>query len=181
MEKELVKAVLSFCGGKEEGQKFDMKPLIPAFALLRFMGRSIIEMHEFAKLQGYEGGYTAFTRWLKRNVDFEAELSKHADEFKAIVTGAKPVTKPATEAASDAGHKKSPGPDVFAPRTPETEPAPSTEPSKARPSVSEPSESTDKRLSPREALEKWKNPSYEDQLKKLGLDKGKHEDENRSR
>lgn len=176
VDKELVKAVLSFCGAKEESVKPEMRPLIPAFALLRYMGRSIVEIHEFAKLQGYEGGYTAFSRWLKRNVDFEVESAKYADEFKAIVAGSKPVTKPDSSATNEGSGKSPSGVDVFAPRTRQAPDQSATGSSEAKPSVSELPTEAEKKPSARDTLEKWKSPSYEDQLEQLGLAKGKHDD-----
>lgn len=173
MDNKLVEAVLSFCAAKQESEKLEMRPLIPAFALLHYMHRPIVEIHEFAKLQGYEGGYNAFTKWLKRNVDFAAECAKHADEFKAIVTDARPVTKQDTAATSAGNGGHSSGVDVFAPRTSDTPDQSATGSSKAKPSVSELPKEAGSKPSPTDVLNKWKAPSYEDQLEKLGLDKRK--------
>lgn len=173
MDRNLIQAVLSFCEGKQESEKLELRPLIPAFALLHYMRRSIVEIHEFAKLQGYEGGYNAFAKWLRRNVDFEAECAKYADEFKKITTGSRPGNRPDSDATKEGSSATSSGADVFAPRTSATPDASATGSSEAKPSVSKPPKEADSNPSPRDVLNKWQSPSYEDQIEKLGLDKRK--------
>lgn len=173
MDRKLIKAVLSFCADKQESEKLELRPLIPAFALLHYMRRSIVEIHEFAKLQGYQGGYNAFAKWLRRNVDFEAECAKYADEFKAIATGSRPASKPDSDATDTGSATASSGTDVFAPRISEAPDIPATGLSEAEPSVSKPPKEADSNPSPRDVLNKWQAPSYEDQIEKLGLDKRK--------
>lgn len=169
MDNKLVEAVLSFSGTKKKNEKLDMWPLIPAFALMRYMRHPITDIHEFAKEQGYEGGYNAFTKWLKRNVDFEAECAKYAEEFKAILAGDRAITKQATSEK-----------EVFARRTQREKKEPSTAKRKAEPSVSDPPKEAERQLTPEEAYKKWAPLSYEDRLKNLGLDKGENDDENGS-
>lgn len=171
MDHKLVKAVLSFCEGKQESEKLELRPLIPAFALLHYMRRSIVEIHEFAKLQGYQGGYNAFAKWLRRNVDFEIECEKYADEFKAIATGSRPVPKPDSGATNEGSNKVLSGTDVCSPHTSEVPDTSATGSSEAKPSVSEPPREAESKPSPRDVLNKWQAPSYEDQLGKLGLNK----------
>lgn len=180
MDRNLIQAVLSFCEGKQENEKLELRPLIPAFALLHYMRRSIVEIHEFAKLQGYEGGYNAFAKWLRRNVDFEAECAKYTDEFKAIVTGSRPVPKPDSGATNEGSNKVLSGTDSCSPQKSEVPGASSTGSNKEKPGVSEPSSATENQPSPRDILKKWQSPSYEDQLAELGI-KGKHDDQTRTR
>lgn len=156
--------------------------IMKQMAFLRYLGLPFKEIHKYAAEQGYKGTYSSFTSWLRRNVDFVAEIRKHESEFRALdprppLSGTENL-KDLGDFPKTSGETAASENEMFAPRTQREKTQPSTERRKTKPSVSEPSTETEQQPSPRDVLKKWRTPSYEDQLDKHGI--GKHDDENSS-
>lgn len=159
--------------------------IMKQMAFLHYLGVPFKEIHKYAAEQGYKGTYSSFTSWLRRNVDFDSEIRKHENEFRALdprppLSGTENL-KDVDDCPKISGETVASENEMFAPRTQRAKTKPSTRRRKAEPSVREPSTETEKQPSPRDVLKKWKTPSYEDQLDKHGIGKGKHDDEDSSR
>lgn len=176
---------LEFYKSEKEAESGGLHRIVKQMAFLHYLGVSLKAIHKYAAAQGYKGTYSSFTSWLRRNVDFDAESHKHESEFKALdprppLRGVDDLKDSGETSETTSGSTANENV-MFAPRTLTEKTTPSTGSREAEPSVSEPSKETEHKPSPRDVLNKWKAPSYEDQLEKLGLDKGKHDDKNRSR
>ena len=164
-------SALDFYETEKESESGGLHRLVKPMSFLHYLHLPLKSIHKYAANMGYKGTYSSFTSWIRRNVDFEAECLKHEKEFKAL-DPRPPLTYLGKETpGTTTGGNSAITPDVFAGRTPSPKKSPAAT-NETEPSVSESTESADKKLSAREALEKWQSPSYEDQLKKLGLDKG---------
>jgi len=172
---------LDFYKSEKEAQSGGLHRIVKQMAFLNYLGVSLKSIHKYAAAQGYKGTYSSFTSWLRRNVDFDAECRKHESEFKAA--DPRPPLRDFEDLNDSGGTSESSNEsnsnEMFAPRIPPEKATQSTGSREAEPSVSEPPKEAERKPSPRDALEKWQSPSYEDQLKKLGLAKGKHDDPNK--
>ncbi|BBL35991.1 hypothetical protein Nstercoris_02270 (plasmid) [Nitrosomonas stercoris] len=153
---------LDFYKSTKPSRAGGLRRLTKQMAFLHYLGLTFKDIHKYAATQGYKGTYSSFTSWLRRNVDFDAEIRKYESEFRArdprpSLGDPENSTKSFDESTTVEG-------EMFAPRTKRK-----TEQDRVE---------TKGQSSPRDALNKWKKPSYEDQLDKHGI--GKHDDKDSS-
>lgn len=75
--------VLAFLKTQDRASSTNLHRLIKPMAFLHYLGFRLVTIHEFAARQGYTGSYSAFCRWIKRNVNFDEICKQHETEFIA--------------------------------------------------------------------------------------------------
>jgi len=76
-------SVLEFLKNQDRASSTNLHRLVEPMAFLHYLGFRLVTIHEFAAQQGYTGSYSAFCRWVKRNVDFDEVCRQHGAEFFA--------------------------------------------------------------------------------------------------
>ncbi|AEC19134.1 hypothetical protein PT7_0594 [Pusillimonas sp. T7-7] len=77
-------SVLAFLKTYDRPSSTNLHRLVEPMAFLHYLGFRLISIHKFATQQGYSGSYSAFCRWVKRNVDFDEVCKQHEAEFSAL-------------------------------------------------------------------------------------------------
>lgn len=74
-------SVLAFIKTQDRASSTNLHRLVEPMAFLYYLGFRLVTIHEFAAQQGYTGSYSAFCRWVKRNVNFDEVCKQHEAEF----------------------------------------------------------------------------------------------------
>uniref|UniRef100_UPI00333EDDE4 hypothetical protein n=1 Tax=Castellaniella defragrans TaxID=75697 RepID=UPI00333EDDE4 len=77
-------SVLAFLKTQDQASSINLHRLVEPMAFLHYLGFRLVAIHKFATQQGYTGSYSAFCRWIKRNVNFDDVCQQHEAKFAAL-------------------------------------------------------------------------------------------------